>query len=281
MKAKILARLGERVRVAKVFYDQGTGLCDKMKLAFAGLARGRPFGMDSLYGRSMRRIASAVTARVVNAGDLFVQLDLTDLVDTMVFEELVIEGIYPLNDVPFSPDFIVDAGSCRGLFSIMAHARFPESAIVAIEPVPENARRIRLHFEENEIGAKVIEAVISVDQLPVVFTGRGFGGYIGGEIEEGGFEVMPVNLLDILSQNHPERLLLKMDIEGAEREVLPAIAEHLPRQTVIFLETHHGESECDVYLSDLRRFGFKENLIRRRPSEEIGAEYVERVFIRV
>jgi len=262
------------------FYNEGNRPCDKLRLGLAGLARGRPFGKGSLYGSVMCFLAGEVVAKVKKAGNLLMRLDLRDLVDTMVFEEIVIEEIYPLQNVPFTPDLVVDAGSCRGMFSLIAHARFPVAKLVAIEPVPDNAKRVRKHFQENNIPAEVIEAAVTTDQRPVTFTGAGFGGHIGGAIGEGGFSVKSVSLVDILAQHNPARLLLKMDIEGAEKEVLPAVIEHLPPQTVIFLETHHTESDCSRYLAGLRDVGFSEVVIRRRPSEEVGAEYVERIFVR-
>lgn len=273
-------RITHRWKICRLFSREGVHLMDRFKLGVAGLARGRPFAPDSAYGRLLGFVFGEVTARVKKVGDKRVTLDLTDLVDVMVFEELIIDGIYPLDDVPFLPDLVVDAGACHGLFTLMAQGRFPQAKLVCVEPESANAERVRRHLSDNQITAKVFEAVLSTSKVPVVFTGGGFGGAIGGSVEEGGMKVEVVSLREILDAHAPRRLLLKMDIEGSEREVLPAVSELLPHETVIFIETHHSEFECDAYLGALRSSGFSETVIRRRPSEVAGAEYVERVLIR-
>ncbi len=280
MLSTIVNRIAQRWRTCRLFAREGSRMWDRFLLGVAGFARGRPFDTESAYGRMMAPLAGEVTSRVKKAGGLRVTLDLTELVDVMVFEELIVEEIYPIEEVPFIPDLVVDAGACHGLFALIAHGRFPQAKLVCIEPEPSNAERVRRHLADNQISADMFEAVLSTSVLPVIFTGGGFGGAIGGSIEEGGLQVEAVRLQDILDAHRPRRLLLKMDIEGAEREVLPPVSDLLPHETVIFIETHHSESECDSYLGELRRNGFAETVIRRRPSEVTGDEYVERMLIR-
>jgi FkbM family methyltransferase len=280
MNSSFFERLRVRWTVASSFYSEGLGVADRVRLGIAGIARRRPFDDHTLYGRVMRTFFGRISARVAKLNGLRVCLDLSDFVDTMVFEELIVDGIYPIADVDFTPDLVIDAGSCRGIFSLLAHGRFPTAAIVCIEPEPSNAKRLREHLAMNGIEAQVAEAALSLAAKPITFTGNGFGGHISSVHGEGSFVVEAITLTQILEQYRPQRLLLKIDVEGAEREILPTLPPLLPTQTVIFIETHHSEEACNLYLASLRESGFIERVIRRRESEESGEEYVERVFVR-
>ena len=73
-------------------------------------------------------------------------------------------------------------------------------------------------------------------------------------------------------------LLLIMDIEGAERYVLTAVARPLPQETVPFVETDHSHEECHLHETPLlggRLTGF---VVRRRLAEFPPVEYVERAL---
>ena len=51
-----------------------------------------------------------------------------------------------------------------------------------------------------------------------------------------------VDLPTLLSRRCPERLLLKLDVEGEETHIVPALFDVLPREAAVFFETHHGET---------------------------------------
>ena len=276
----LLERIKWRAGTIESFAKEGRGLSDCIKLGLAGVARRRPFDERSAYGRIFRIFGHEVLVRIKKATGIAIRLNLTNFVDLTVFEEVVIEDIYPLDRLPFMPELIVDAGACRGLFSLLAHARYPAAVLVCIEPEPTNAAMLRRHLTDNNIEADVIEAALSASEGPVCFSGDGFGGHICELSESGGVKVASVSLTDIFQKHRDKRLLLKMDIEGAEKLVLPSVVRFLPRDTVLFLETHHSEEECDDYLRELRASGFRETVIRRRVNDEATNEYVERVFVR-
>ena len=56
------------------------------------------------------------------------------------------------------------------------------------------------------------------------------------------YEVKVIDFCAAIKDIRPESLLLKMDIEGEERKLLPALVPMLPRQTALFFETHSGET---------------------------------------
>ena len=69
--------------------------------------------------------------------------------------------------------------------------------------------------------------------------------------------------------------LVKLDVEGAEAELLPATLPHLPATTTCFLETHHPDATCEALLAPYRAAGFSVDEIRRRPAAGGRFDYVE------
>ena len=265
----------------RAFAATGLTLVDRVALTLAGFARHRPFGGDSLYARAGRTFFSAVTTRVAPAGGARMRLDLTGFVDPMIYEEIFVDGIYPLERVPFVPDLVVDCGACHGMFTLLARAHFPKARLVAFEPEPLNFARLQENFALNSPGLEAVRAAVGPTTERVRFTGDGFGGHLLGVEDTGGIEIEVVSLPEFLRQARPQQLVLKVDIEGSERELLPAIVPYLPQKTAIFLETHHDPSVCAAYLRPCLAAGFEDKVIRSRPPDPgKNVEYVERLLIR-
>lgn len=276
----MIHHLRHRWSTIRSFAAAGLGWRDKCALAIAGFARHRPFGDDSLYARLGRSLARQVTPRVSLADGQRIRIDLTSLVDPMIFEEIYVEHTYPIERVPFQPDLVIDCGACSGMFALLARAHFPASKIVALEPEPKNYSRLQHNIELNRARIETLPVAVGLQAGKVRFSGEGFGGHLATETEIDAITVDMISLPDLLKLHRPERLVLKMDIEGAEREILPAIAHLLPAQTVIFLETHHEESVCAAYLQPYLTAGFQHELIRHRQEADQVSKYVERLLIR-
>jgi FkbM family methyltransferase len=275
----MLKRLANRARLAFKFSSHGLRIRDQLLLFVAGVARGGPFGNASFKGRLLNKLFPSVTTRVKDIGGQRVKLVLSDFVDTMIFEELVIDGIYPMHDVPFEPDLVIDAGACRGLFTLSVASLFPKAKLVCIEPEPYNFRRLQEHLQINGIKAETYQSVVGTTVDSVIFAGDGFGGAVVDDQVSGHGTIVPSMRLDqFISNADPKRLLLKMDIEGSEETVLPQILDFLPASTTLFLETHR--TNCDSFLQAYRDRGFRESVIRRRRGETPEIEYVEWCFVR-
>lgn len=255
---------------------------DRPALALAGLARGRPFGGGSHYARLGRGLAPQVAPRVRRAGGSRVRMDLTTVTDLMIFEEIFVDGVYPLEKVPFTPEVVIDGGACTGCFTLLAHARYPTARFIAVEPEPKNFARLERHLRDNGINAQCHAAALAEVPGNVRFTGSGFGGHItSGGSAASDLEVPALSLSELIQAATPARLLLKLDVEGMEQEILPHLAVVLPAATAIFLETHHPEDECQRYLAPLVSSGFAQCVIRSRPAPPPAMVYVERFLVRV
>ncbi|MBA4138077.1 MAG: hypothetical protein C0518_12240 [Opitutus sp.] len=182
-------RLNTRLRAAGRFASSGERIRDRWTLFRAGLARYRPFDDHSVYSRLGRLGGLNITPRLRCAGGQRVALNLAEVTDLIVFEELFVEQIYPLGEVPFTPDAIVDVGACAGFFTLLAHARFPAAHCHTFEPQPDNLLRLRTNFALNGLSANVLPCAAGLSSGSARFIGHGFGGHLVARNEPGSIEV--------------------------------------------------------------------------------------------
>lgn len=147
-----------------------------------------------------------------------------------------------------SPFVFVDAGANVGLYTLAVRS-CGEIRGLAIEPDPENLRRLRFNLSTSggglvEIADCALSAEAGTISLAVAEGNRGEISAIG---TEGGssIEVQARPLLDVIRDAGLERIdALKIDIEGMEEPVLTAFMRDAPaalRPNMIILEARHGE----------------------------------------
>lgn len=273
-------RLLTRWRVARTFAGTAHRVRDIAPLFRAGLARQRPFAGASAYARLGRLLGDRIAPRIRSAGGHRLEFDLQDVTDLMIFEEIFIDGIYPLERLPFAPDAVVDCGACAGFFTVLAHSRWPAAGYHVFEPNPANLTRLRGNLALNAIPATVHAAAVAERAGKARFSGEGFGGHLD---ESGGpatFEVEVASLPEFLRTLQSRQLLLKIDIEGAEEALLPVLPPVLPRATALFLETHHAEPVWRAYLAPLLASGFRQEQIRHRHDPATHTDYLEHLLLR-
>jgi FkbM family methyltransferase len=197
------------------------------------------------------------------------------------FDELFVARVYDLSQVPFQPELIVDCGAYCGYFSAMAVGYFPSARIVAFEANPDNVpmAEAQLALLDHHVDLKPTAAYVR--NGTVTFHGSGMGGCVGDAgVSTASRDVECIDFSQWLQDEAPQSLVWKLDVEGAEREILPATLPHLPPRTVCFLETHHPDALCDVLLNPYRESGFAIHEIRRRRNESGSFDYVEWRLIR-
>ena len=183
--------------------------------------------------------------------------------------ELVLQRIY---DAPcgLGGSTVIDAGANVGFFSLMA-SRHAER-VVALEPDPINYRVLELNLEINAIGnvtplrAALWTADGSVDfSRPAHEGGRSVAStasHISTEAPQNGNGVRVEALsLETLVERHGEIDLLKLDIEGAEEQVLPATSalRHVKRLVAELHLSRTGQEQ--PMLAALRDQGFDARII--------------------
>ncbi|MEW5930234.1 MAG: FkbM family methyltransferase [Gemmatimonadota bacterium] len=140
-------------------------------------------------------------------------------------------------------DTVLDIGAHVGYYSLLSSVLAGDGGTVwAFEPNPRNCAFLRRHVEINRRGnVRVTEAAVSDAAGRARFDfGRGSGtGRLSGD---GAIEVETVRLDDFVRERGISPTAVKVDVEGAEVQVLDGaratLAEHRP---VIFLSTHGAE----------------------------------------
>ncbi len=151
---------------------------------------------------------------------------------------------------------VVDLGANIGLTSLWLAKRYGCERIIAIEPSVENARLTRENLERNGICAEVVEVAIG----PVDGTVR-FSPARESNVGRTGFGDRTVPMMSMFSvlNRLPSPVgvdLVKMDIEGAEEELLTGDLSWLERVKSLIIEFHPTLVDYPGLVNRLRECGF-------------------------
>ena len=203
----------------------------------------------------------------------------TNTSDVKCLEKVFVDEEYRLpadiNPVfAIKPRFIVDAGANIGMATLYFAQTFPNANIVAVEPEESNFELLRRNCEGIE-NIQLEKAALWSSEAKLQLA--------DANAESWSFSVRPattdssvvaaINIPQILAKYGENRIdLLKLDIEGAERELFSESCEEwLPKVGMIVIELHdrfaRGCSEA-----------FYTHLVRRSFAQEIRGE---NIFIRL
>jgi FkbM family methyltransferase len=143
-----------------------------------------------------------------------------------------------------------DIGAHIGFFTLLLAKR---CHVIAVEPNPDNAQRLRRNVTLNRANVEVIQAAVGASRGagrlalgPTSGTHRLAGIEAATWLEPGGglIDVSLVTLDSLLDYGHPS--FVKIDIEGAEVQALPEARRLLQEHPMILCETHGEEARRDV-----------------------------------
>lgn len=152
-----------------------------------------------------------------------------------------------------SPKFIIDAGANVGFAAVSFAMRFPEATILAIEPERANFDLLSLNVAPYPNITPLRAALWQEDgELDIADPGRGSWGFTTREIDGGdgeqrtGQRVPAVTVGGLMERYEQDRVdLLKLDIEGAEVEVLESSGAWMHKVDGIIIELHeHWRPGC-------------------------------------
>lgn len=152
------------------------------------------------------------------------------------WEEIFEREIYAFNHANDKPR-ILDCGANVGVSCLYFRKRFPNARITAFEPDPEIFAYLQSNLASAGcLGVELIPKGVWSSNTTLRFQSEGAdAGRIGNEEGKTVIEIPTVRLRDFLNKSVD---LLKIDIEGAETEVILDIAPCLGKVRNIFVEYH-------------------------------------------
>jgi FkbM family methyltransferase len=228
----------------------------------AATARGvldvlRKMRLRHYYRRAgLRGVSAAVRARAAHTESL-VEINLPRLSasfrvripssDLDVVDQIFVHHEYEF-DVRFAPRAIVDAGANTGIASIYFANRFPSAKILAIEPEESNFRLLR-HNTAPYPNVVPIHAALwhESGKINLVDPALGKWGFMteagnasGAPLGHSFVHTVDAVTIDQLLETHRlEKIdILKIDIEGAEREVFGASSTWIGKVDSVIAELH-------------------------------------------
>ena len=174
-----------------------------------------------------------------------------------------------------TPAQIIDGGANIGLFAVMASRRFPKVRVVCFEANPDNMPALQRNLTINRANAEAInQALWSGDSELVFHSHMAYSGYVaeaGAEPEAGN----AIRVKAVLPEIGPD-CWLKLDIEGAEYEVLPALlaAGRYPRW--ISGEVHFYREKGAALIATLRDHGYTVSGVPDQANSDEIAIFAER-----
>jgi len=173
---------------------------------------------------------------VKNVKFLNYRFDVPDLASFVCqFKELFVEELYKFDTKNKEP-IIYDCGANIGMSCLYFKKLYPKVKIKAFEADPKISKILETNLKRNNVleNVEIISTAVWVDNKGLKFASEGAdGGSIYGKDNK--VKVSSIRLKDFL-ENEEKIDMLKIDIEGAEYEVLKDCRESLGHVQNLFVE---------------------------------------------
>lgn len=163
-------------------------------------------------------------------------------------------------------DTVYDVGAHVGTYACLAAGALPDGEVVAFEPYPPNAARVRENAELNGFDVTVREVALADERRTTdlaVHRDGGVGtqehsihpGYRNPDHMEGSITVETVPGDDLIADGLPAPTVVKVDVEGAGPAALDGMADALRRPDcrLVYCEPHDN---ADALRDRLEALGF-------------------------
>lgn len=184
-----------------------------------------------------------------------------------VFDEVIVEQCYELREVTaLAPyDAVIDVGANIGIFSLRAKQLWPDAKILAIEPHPDNFRRLSKLIAMNklqDVHPMQIGVGATCGSMNLYLAERNIAGHSMYKGAEAGAKSIPIEirpLADLIQENGVHgRILMKIDCEGCEYPLVFSLTKDVASQiSCMVIEAERSiEFSINEMLDKLRSFGF-------------------------
>jgi FkbM family methyltransferase len=136
--------------------------------------------------------------------------------DIQGIREIYLDEIYRLPDGA-APTSLVDFGANIGIATVWLSRRYNLTASLSVEPVPENYALLVQNLAANDVAGQTLQAAVGTSQGTVNFDRT--QGTNMGRVGEGNLEVALHDVNQLVTALTFDPSLLKVDIEGAERDL--------------------------------------------------------------
>lgn len=252
----------ERLRLQKPFGRVVVGITESLKRYGSWSLRVKPWWivfpnqMGLVPGAEPRRVSLDVGTRY------WVRPNTRDLNEVLsVGLGWEYRGLATLAARQPTPRVIFDLGGHIGVFSVWVRQLFPQAQVVALEPNPDNYRLLTKNLTENGLETKTVAipgAVTATNQEVELFLARHNNAHSlvrGGEsVSDQSIRVAGHALKSLVAKYAPDGdYAFKMDIEGAEYDVLEASREVVARARFVVMEWHFRPEEKSARRAWLER----------------------------
>lgn len=160
--------------------------------------------------------------------------------DVWMFQNVIVKQEY-LFAYESPPKYIIDAGANIGMSAIWFANKFPEAKIIAIEPETSNYELLKENCRPYPNISTVHAAVWHKNgEIELLNPGRGYYGFVTQDSNQNSTNlVQALTIQQIMADAQINRIdLLKMDIEGAEKEVLENCHPWINKTSSLTIELH-------------------------------------------
>jgi FkbM family methyltransferase len=131
---------------------------------------------------------------------------------------------------------IIDAGANIGSSAIWFRTKYPKARVIAVEPESGNVEMLRQNVDGYST-ISVVEAAIGSKSGFVSLVGSEKSWAVRTELSNSGCPIVTINqLLDMVPNGKP--FLIKIDIEGFEKELFSGNLGWIDQMFAIFIEPH-------------------------------------------
>lgn len=187
--------------------------------------------------------------------------------DRNVFNQVFVYREYDHPELPASAELIVDAGANVGYSAVFFACKYPGATVVAIEPEDANFEALQANTRRHP-SIKPLKAALWPTRTELAIADPKAEAWAFQTVEAKGGGVPATTISDILDEYGRDIDILKIDIEGAERELFEQGAEAwLGRVGTLVIELHdHLRPGCSEAVTSAlgdrssRRFTKGENV---------------------
>jgi FkbM family methyltransferase len=167
--------------------------------------------------------------------------------DVYAYRSIIENHEYGFN-VKYEPEYIIDAGANIGMASIYFTNKYKDAKIIAVEPEENNFELLKRNTE-NYTNITAVKAALwnSAGEITVFDTGLGHWGFmtevteatLKPAVKTGRHLTKAVTVEEVMRKFNIKFIdILKMDIEGAEKEVFESCGNWINKTKCIIVELH-------------------------------------------